>query len=330
MNLIKAEVLFTRKCNRGCNYCGMKRELEEAPVELLIKGMIGLRDVANCRFLAIYGAEPTLRFEDLLKFIYSVERAGIYTTIITSEDLTNEQVNELWKVGLRSITVSVDVVSDDYSVMEKANAGIRVVKKFLEMPEMRDIELVMTLTSKNYLYVGQLITMYGRDYWIHVDFYHEDRGQEWSKCKTIPGLRLNQEQIRFVGNVCLELKKQGYKLHPTVDIFRDMIIQPDMIEKYQWKCYVQGYDRFLSWVTVDCDGTIWPCDDFQPRSKLDKNDWLYVWEVSPYQLLKLKQRLFELTKQGCCSGCYWVTHVMSQRMVNTDSGLEYFAHKREE
>jgi len=327
MKLIKAEVLFTRRCNRSCNYCGMKRELPEAPVDLMIKGMRNLRDVADCRFLAIYGAEPVLRFDDLLTFIAAMSHEGILTTVITSEDLTEEQVKRLWDAGLRSITVSVDVVSDDYSVMEKANAGIRVAQRFSEMSEMRDIELIMTLTARNYMFVEQLVRMYGEKYWIHVDFYHEDRRQEWSKCRSVPGLRLTEEQIRDVGTVCLELKRQGYKLHPTEDIFRDMIIQPDLIAKYRWNCAGFGYENFLSWVTVDCDGTVWPCDDFQPRSRLNKDDWLYVWDVTPYRLERFKRNVFKLTQEGCCSGCYWVTHVMSHRMVQTSFGADYFAHR---
>ena len=104
-NLVKAEVLFTRKCNLSCPSCAMKTDkYDELDLDGWKKAFQGLKDI-GIPFAAIYGSEPLCRFNDLLEIVNFAENdLGIMVTVITNGILLNyEKMTKLHEAGLRSL-----------------------------------------------------------------------------------------------------------------------------------------------------------------------------------------------------------------------------------
>ncbi len=113
--IVKAEILFTRKCPLSCRYCRMKNyNIQEIGIDKIIKGLEVIKKLGG-NFIAIYGAEPLVRFGDLLKYQEEVTKLGIDSTVITSGlGLTEYKWEALYKAGLRSITMSIDSLKGSF------------------------------------------------------------------------------------------------------------------------------------------------------------------------------------------------------------------------
>ena len=150
--LIKAEILWTRKCPLKCSYCSMVDPfIERAPLELMVKGLSNLKDL-GCEFIAIYGASPLYDFKGLPEYIEAATDLGILSTVIIDgsgkDDM--EKVFELYDYGLRSLTVSYDFSPYDKSSRAKTNSGMFILNQFSTLDDIRDVEFVSTITKDDY------------------------------------------------------------------------------------------------------------------------------------------------------------------------------------
>lgn len=317
-NIIKAELLFTRKCPLDCDFCAMKRDYgEELGLDKWEEGLVQLKQL-QCGFVAIYGAEPTQDLEKLKGIIKLCNKYEIACTVITNGVLLNDKkMQDLYDSGLRSVTVSIDSLK---AMDKRALAGMKVID-FFSSKQMRDIEVCITIHRDNLEELPEMIEYFSkRGVWVHFDILHFgiNEGTKCSDSEEVRELDFKvRSDLRWIRSVMhkVELqKKSGRLIHPSEDLIKRWGAPLNL--NRGWKC------SKASWVTVDADGSVYLCDDFQPEELRGK---YMVWEIYD-RWPEFKEEALRLVKERC-RGCFWGTHVMSEEMVDNDKGTDYFAHK---
>lgn len=332
--IIKAELLITRRCNFRCKYCGIIRDFEEVDDPGIWRQAMRNLKMLGCEFVPIYGAEPLCALERLCVVLDEMRRIGLKNTVITNGVLIDKEAKKkLLDSSLDSITLSIDSISgeglDPYS-KAKSERGIRLLLE--DFKDLRDREASVTVTKKNFRELPDMVKFFSdHGVWVSLDVIHYSKGQEGSKCTITQFPELNftvgdMPEVREVFQEMIELKKQGYLIHPSMKVL-EMWLDENYVVFRNWIC---NYKR-VSWITVDCDKvivdgkvegcSIFGCDDFQPESLRGK------YPLSSLTVEKFEQFKNEWKNKFCCPGCFWSTHVMSDEMVDLEEGGNYFRHE---
>ena len=319
-NLTKAEILWTRKCPLNCSFCAMKQPIPRAPTYKMIEGLHRLKNL-DCRFIAIYGASPLHDFEGLPKYIKTAEDLGILTTIITDGIVSNskEKIEKLYHHGLRSLTVSYDFVAYDNDSKTKTEKALPLVHWFNSLPNIRDVEIVATVTSQNYKDILQnLKKVIDKKIWFSFDFIHPDRKQSGTKCRgDALNLLMKPNGVKAFCKGIQSYKSQGFKIHPSNPLLQYMVENPNIVSKFQWNCSNQ---EFPSWITIDADGTVLPCDDFYTSRQ-----WK-VWNLDEKAFSDFTG-FYRKEIKSKCPGCFWTTHYDAWLIKKGYSSFDNYVHK---
>ena len=329
--IVKAEILWDRRCNLKCNYCGMVTgKANTFPIERWKVGFEALKKL-GCGFCAFYGAEPLKHFIDLPEIIQFVEDLGMKTTIITSGVVTNfyDKLDILYDHGLRSLTMSNDLLTDGLNISSRAKSkqyldGLYYFKSKLDI---RDVAAVTTLTRTNYnLLIPSIKLLSSQDIWTFYDFIHPDRGIPGTKCRNYPGIEkllFTNDDLPKVIEVleqAEELRNSGYLVHSGGPYFMDIVRRSKgrVINKFAWHCAYE--EEFPAWLTIDCDGTVGICDDYKPPIGFPFDE-LEKWQDN----LLLTDTYAALTKAQC-SGCCWGTHIGAMAIKKGIESFDSYVH----
>jgi len=310
MELVKAEILFSRKCNLRCSYCNMADGRENTlPVTQWKKGLDQLKKL-GCSFAAFYGAEPLLEYDKLLEVVPYAESIGIDTTIITNGTIvgTKKKLKKLYNAGARSLSMSYDPVPIDKSSRIKSEKAIDMLVWFKKLGNnVRDVAAIATVTAKNYMKLPLMIQkMSDLGIWTFYDIYHFDRQQPGSKTGEFNlGLSFADFEANKMVGVLREIDRmriEGYLVHTNQHYLKVLSAKGySAIHHYNWNC--ADYDVFPSWVTVDCDGVVYPCDDFQPDEAHEFN----ITEI--YENWSNFKKKMKFVTKATCPGCCWNTKI---------------------
>ena len=312
MKIVKAELLWSRQCPHQCNGCGMKKPLaytDEKWAELDLgkweRGFAELRNL-GCEFVAIYGAEPLERMAGLPNVVRCILAKGMQTSIITSV-YSPEKVQVLVKAGLSSITTSYDGQGSHKSRKLKALNGLELLDGY----SVRDKAAVITASRRNQEYLAQTVDeIIARGHWCHFDIMHP--GQLFGKCLGTEPLPLRGYLHKMLDRLEYHAKAGGTVPLSSAwfEVLRNNYDPRDV--RKTWHC---SHEREVGWVTIDWDGTVYPCDDFQvpyPRKLWEGIDWdrFEAWRT-------------EVIKT--CPGCAWSTHFEAARIAR-DGDLGKYLH----
>lgn len=296
---IKAEILLTRKCSIGCDYCRMRRDTNfQMPIEEWDKVLCKLRDW-DVKFLAIYGAEPT-EYPHFIEFMRLVNRYGWgkSNSVITAGHHP-KVLEAAWDEGLLdSLTVSWD-----FNRTGKDNLADKICERFLG--RVSDLELSATIFPDTTVNDIDILAMkaYLYDAWISFDLMHCDPfNHEWSK---VPNgekrVAVNDAVIQHLMRLAVNHR---VKVHQTVRAMAQCLSEFDL-----WNC---SYPYFL---TVNCDGSPMICDDYGYSGK------------KLYDFTEEEFRAWWGVVAPTCPGCKWTTHFMSEELFN-QKGVDHFVHGR--
>ncbi len=290
--LVKAELLFTRKCNLACNGCAMPKEIDELSIEGWYEVVAKL--VAwDVQFIAIYGAEPFMELEKLVLLIKYLVKLNVPHTVITNATFPEKDFLLLKQAGLKSISISQNII--DYGVgYEQKSKSAREKLVFL-VKNFKDVQTILTLTSDDISKAPLFIKHQGEDYptvWVGFDFLQVSAGKDDSKCGDDAFLVPSKEQkIHFLDTL---LKYKPFNIHPTLEALETL--RQTIQRNKKWLC------TRPSMLSVDADGSLRICDDYKGFKnkivELDFIDFLTDWK-----------------KVNLCEGCYWTTHVMSEQLL---------------
>jgi len=134
-------------------------------------------------------------------------------------------------------------------------------------------------------------------------------------------LLFRQEDTRnflFFLDDLVNLKKSKFFCHTSFGFMDLLSSNPKLLATYNWNCALS--DAFPSWVTVDCDGLVYPCDDFQIRpGKILLLDLFVRWdEFSNQSRQQVKER---------CPGCLWNTHIDAHAIKEGKLSFSDYVHR---
>lgn len=323
--IVKAEILFSRQCPLACPYCAMKTEtVNSRSVDEWKQGIAQLKNL-GCEFIAFYGAEPLVEFEKLKRVISACEENfRIDTTIITSGAVPNFEgkLVELYRWGARSLSMSYDPLPMDNSTAHKSLLALQTLSKWKEWPGTRDAAAITTLNAKNFREFPDMVRrMDSHGIWSFFDFIHTDRGQAGTKCANVPSELMFSSgdfpDLLLMLEEVIQLKERGYKCHTSrhfIEIVSEMIHAGDL---YNWTCSKQD----PSWITIDCDGKVYPCDDYSGKDMdFDMTTISEQWEDFS------DQTNLSVIQQDC--RCCWNTHIDSHGIASGKVNIEEYVHGR--
>lgn len=311
--IIKAEILWTRHCPWQCSGCNMvhndlKETTEENVLELWKKGMDNLKEI-GCQFTAIYGAEPLTRMKNLPELIAYQRSIGIEQTIITALNNKPRIDKLITEGGLQSVSVSWDIKTEDPDRNTKMENGIQLLQQ-LDVP---DRACIITLTQENQDYVmTQGKEVLDKGYWLLFDIIHPGYDLVLSKCEgDVPPPDV--DAMRRIADTFIEWKRQGLRVHASEAYFNYVKDRYNGKVRSVWHCKSM---RSIGWLTLDWDGSILPCDDFQ-RAYMYRGKKMKIWDDIDWDDFYRWRKLNVLG----CPGCAWNTHWDAEYLtMNDDTG----------
>lgn len=294
MKITKVELLWSRACPYACAGCAMPLEHpdHQGTVEQWEQGMKNIAAMGS-QFVAIYGAEPLTRPVGLVEVIRAIYAVGMKATIITALPKSPLLRRLLETTPLDSITVSWDGrVSADRWREKKSNDGQHVLHAFKNV---RDRAVVATVSETN---VRDIVSMAeyadSQGFWFLFDLYHHGSGP-LSKCNDEGGLQpANEQDVRMMAAGLRELKARGKKIHASDEYLKFLFGNYRGEARSLWHCY----KKKTGWLTINSDGMIMPCDDWQVQSGRR------AWEDNVHEEIA---RWRDGAVQAC-PGCAWNTH----------------------
>lgn len=336
MKIVKAEILWTRQCPLKCSYCSMADgRKNELSVEEWKYGMVNLKAL-GCGFAAFYGAEPLCdRPEDLAEVVGFAESIGIHTTVITSGIVPHveEIVEMLYKKGARSLSTSYDIEACHKHAQAKTDKAIPLLNHFRSFGPVRDVAAIATVGEHNFSMMPEAVIRLSKEnIWFFFDILHPDRGQPGSKCAGTgePYLIKSWDMFSKILNVMMDLKESGCLCHTSKPFMKFIQFLTD--EKVAGKEYYRSWNcgldpKFPGWLTIDVDGLVYGCDDYQPR--------IYG-EVPPITITEIYHKFDEFTKlwkpiiRKNCPGCLWNTHFDTFEIIEGRIPFSDYVHTKED
>lgn len=323
MKITKVELLWSRDCPFACFGCTMPDELRGGGLKTKHKGTLEqwFKGIENMRllgseFVAIYGAEPLTRMEHLSEIIDKIYEVGMQCTVITAMPRHKNLAELLAKSNLDSVTCSYDgYFKEDFSDKHR-KAKSMAGQKFFENTQLRDRAVVATISKEN---GDKIVDMARRatdnDLWFLFDLYHEGHGP-LSKCGNDDGKdhAPTVEQVQTICDALLKMKSEGKKIHASVDYLNFLRDKYNGVVRETWHC---GGDH-VGWLTIDADGSILPCDDYQSAYQGGK-----IWDNNNWKAVES----WALNEVNKCKGCSWSTHAEAVWIEEGKIDLGTYVHE---
>lgn len=333
MNLIKAEVLLTRRCNLKCKSCKViRKDKKEMDLKEWKKAFNIIYSDLGASFIALYGGEPlVLEEKKLLGIIEHLsgwrDRGKDFTIISNSLLATPKKLKKMIKAGLDSYTASIDTLSKkdelnmDNDAKAKSQEGLSTLLYLKD--KIRDTCGIVTITKKNIDDVYNTIKfLSSHGIWAGIDVLHYDKGgcNFSSKKEIMKDLLITREDmprmIKLADNI---LKNYNHLLvFPTKKIIQ-MWKNPKYVVDLNWKCSKPVC------LTLECNGELLECDEFQ-GSRIKKYS---IFDLPTKWLNLQKDYMNDVSME--CKGCFWSTHVMAcQERMLSGEGRNYYSHHKNE
>lgn len=325
--IVKAELLWTYACQLRCSGCNMVKSGPSKKWNTMTesewdRGFSNLAEL-GCEFVAIYGAEPLLEFEKLPEAVSSIRNQGMDCTLITNCMTPNvrEKLTVLNAYGLDSLTASYDPVPYDLSSKAKSDRSIATLEWFKSLFEPRDVAAVVTVTEQSLDHLAATAEyLSDKGIWMFCDLMHWDKGNPGTKCSgarnaTIPH---TYQKVVSVYEKLIKMKGEGFLVHANeavLDVLKDDYLG------YNWMC--TNDECFPSWVTIDPNGNVHPCDDlkFVGVNVFNVQNLQDHWE----QFARTARSLVRTR----CKGCAWCTHIQAAAIKSGKMDVNDYVHGRD-
>jgi len=290
---------FTRDCNFNCHYCATSKSQNKPDISIKQwKNIITQLYNQGCRFITIYGGEPTLR-SDLGELLKHCIDLNIYTHIVTNGSLLNEHIlEEFASYGYFVLGIGIDGLSEtSFSPKKYRPELIELLQNIKERyPDNIDYSIHVLTTNKNINELIPLIKTINNDLDcrfsidpVHSSSSSDEQYQFRSFC---PHLLLNRDVMNRLRKVILNLKRQGIQIwSPNVYYY---YMNKWYQKKYLWDC--NAGDLYYA---IDNDGTVMLCEDV--NTDIQFNDFIKLSHKKRVNFIKD----FKYEYCNCFKPCYW-------------------------
>ncbi|MFX1375916.1 MAG: radical SAM protein [Promethearchaeota archaeon] len=292
-------IFFTRKCNFDCFYCATSKREYKPDISLKQwKSIVNQIYNQGCRYITIYGGEPTLR-SDLGKLLKHCIDLNMFTHLVTNGTLLNKDLlKDFTSYGYFLLGISIDSFKKTNFTPKKYRPElIQLLHDIKERyPENIDYSFHIINTEKNIKELIPLIRTIRTklDCRFSIDPVHSSKkaNEKYHYRSYCPELLLKKETMNRLRIVVQNLKKLGIQLmSPNIYYY---YMNQWYMNKYMWKC-----DAGDLYYAIDNDGTVMLCEDVKTPIKF--NDFIK---------LSHKMRIKSLNKYkfdycDCFKPCYW-------------------------
>lgn len=292
-------IFFTRKCNFNCYYCAASKGQKETDISLKQwKSIVNQIYNQGCRFITIYGGEPTLR-SDLGELLKHCIDLNIFTHVVTNGSLLNESLLEDFaSYGYFLLGISIDSFSETYLSKKKARIELFELLQSIKekYPDAIDYSIHIINTRDNIRELIPLIRTIRNKLEcrfsidpVHSSMNPDEPYQYRSYC---PALLLNKETMNKLRQVIQNLKRHGIQtMSPNIYYY---YMNKWYQRKYIWKC-----DAGDLYYAINNDGTVMLCEDI--KTTVQFNDFIKL----PYKKRIKLIRSFMYENCDCFKPCYW-------------------------
>ncbi|MFX0032747.1 MAG: radical SAM protein, partial [Candidatus Hodarchaeota archaeon] len=292
-------IFFTRKCNLDCYYCASSKNIKKENISLnKWKSIINQIHSEGCRFITIYGGEPTLR-SDLGELLKHCIDLNIFTHVVTNGTLLTESLlEEFASHGYFILGISIDGFKETNISPKKYRPELiqllhKIKKKY---PDNIDYCIHIVPTKQNIYQLIPLIKVINTKLEcrfsidpVHSSMNPDEKYQYRSYC---PDLVLRKEEMEQLRKRIQNLKRLGIQTFSPNTYY--YYLNKWYHKRYFWKC-----DAGDLYYAIDNDGSVMLCEDVD--TSIPFNDFIKLSHKK--RVKKIKQFKFEYC--NCFKPCYW-------------------------
>jgi len=248
-----------------------------------------------------------------------------YCNMATGEE--NSRSLKDWKKGIDQLKQLDCKFLAVYGADVKTKRCIDGLEYFKSLGNIRDVAAITTVTKDNYQGLLWMIEeMSKKGIWTFFDLIHPNLRHPGSKCKGENTSLLfisdqEKEDLVSVLERVLVMKKEGFLCHTTsnfVNTLKTLLNTPEK-DLYSWNCY--RCKEFPSWVTINPDGKVHPCDDFQTDiTGREMTSLVEYWDTT----VASWRNILNTHKCTCC----WNTHIDSHAVKTGLVPITDYIHGR--
>ncbi|MFX0020985.1 MAG: radical SAM protein [Candidatus Hermodarchaeota archaeon] len=292
-------LFFTRKCNFDCYYCATSKGEINPDISIKQwKNIVTQLYNQGCRFITIYGGEPTLR-SDLGELLKHCIDLNIFTHVVTNGALLKKELlEEFASYGYFLLGISIDSFEESIYTPKKYQPELIELLQDIKKrhPEQIDYSFHIINTRHNIRELIPLIeTIKSKlDCRFSIDPVHSANtsNEKYQYRSYCPNLLLKKNTMNVLRKVIQNLKRQGIQLMSPNSYYYFM--NKWYQKNYSWNC--DAGDLYYS---IDNDGTVMLCEDVKTPIKF--KDFINL----RYKERVKKIKKFKFNYCDCFKPCYW-------------------------
>ncbi|MFW9818168.1 MAG: radical SAM protein [Candidatus Thorarchaeota archaeon] len=292
-------IFFTRKCNFNCYYCATSKGNLKSEISIKKwKNIVNQLYNQGCRFITIYGGEPTLR-SDLGELLKHCVDLNIFTHVVTNGALLNKNLlEEFASYGYFLLGISIDSFKESAYTPKIFRPELISLLQDIKnrYPDNIDYSIHIINTKNNITELIPLIKaiISQLDCRFSIDPVHSSKNpnEKYKYRSFCPSLLLERKTMNKLRKVIQNLKRHGIQLMSPNSYYYFM--NKWYNNKYSWNC--DAGDLYYS---IDNDGTVMLCEDVNTPIKF--NDFINL----PYKERVSKINKFKFDYCDCFKPCYW-------------------------
>ena len=325
MKIVISNLLLTRLCPLSCEDCKISKDYIGSPYPSIDSykelspdkwlEAIRILEERGCVFHTLYGGNPA-SYGQLDLLVKNLNENNEYYTFITAGIMKSKWLGLNRKYGLRSMSASVDVVSDEGDRLRKSSIGRNFLYE-MKSKGVSDVVAVTVLDEKN-IQNDMIFRMVDEftDKGIVTEITLIDNPKSlWYDFAEETGLEIKSfDRFDFIMDRLKQMKLQGYLIHNNREYFEAM----KSVIRVGFKCS----KPWLS-MTLEPDGTIRLC--YRVGGK----------RVRKYKVFDLLDKEEEIEKayledlNELCRKCLWNCQWMSEFLCDDKDYCEkVFRHNQ--